>query len=485
MEEDRLRKPSKLRLFLWPSAGASLPIRLAPYAALIMVAIALGLGGAVGWNYTNSSVFCGTSCHTMPPQYNTFLHSPHSRVSCVECHIGRDSIDVMIGRKVQHSETVYAMLFHTYEYPIVAEKMRPANEACETCHYPRKFSTDSLREVREHANDELNTPLSTFLLLKTGGGAKREGLGSGIHWHIENKVTFYATDQSEQQIPYVRVEKDDGTVQEFIDIDSGFTPAQVEGKTLHKVDCITCHNRITHSIPSPEQSVDTALYTNVLSNDLPFIRKMAVQLLSAEYPDDSAAQTAFQGLEGYYQQNYPQVMTERKQLVSQAVEFLKSTYAQTHFADQKLEWNTHPNNTGHRDSPGCFRCHDGKHISVTGESIRLECNLCHSVPQTADPSATITQVSIVRGAEPASHTHSLWIALHGKAIDETCARCHPPVDPSLDWTQLNGQKPPADGSFCGNSACHQSEWKFAGFQSPGLQPLLQQQLTEIKQGGSH
>ena len=478
-----MRKPSKLRKFLWPASDAPLPLRLAPYAAFVVVALMIGLGTIAGWSYTNSTIFCGTSCHTMPPQYTTFLHSPHSRVTCVECHIGREDLGVMVGRKVEHSSTVTAMLFHTYEYPIVAEKMRPANEACETCHFPRKFSTDSLREVRTHADDEFNTPMSTFLLLKTGGGSKREGLGRGIHWHIENKVTFLATDEMEQVIPYVCVENVDGTVDEFIDVDSGFSSDQSVENEMKRIDCITCHNRITHSIPTPEQSVDTALYTNVISNELPFLRKMTVELLGVEYPDAAAAQAAFAGLATYYEQNYPQVYAERKELVDQAVDFLKSTYAQTHFIDQKLYWNTHPNNTGHRLSAGCFRCHDGKHLNAAGEAISMECNLCHSVPQVADPSATITQVSIVRGAEPASHTHSMWIALHGKAIDQTCSSCHPPVDPALDWTMLNGQIPPVDESFCGNSACHQSTWSFAGFDSPGLQPLLQQQLETIKNLG--
>ena len=190
---------------------------------------------------------------------------------------------------------------------------------------------------------------------------------------------------------------------------------------------------------------------------------------------------AFSGLDEYYQQSYPQVYGEKKGLIDAAVSFLKSTYLQTHFADQKLDWQTHPDNTGHRDSPGCFRCHDGKHISASGETIRMECNLCHSVPANADPSQFVSSVSIVRGAEPGSHTSTFWIALHGKAIDPTCAQCHPPANPGQDWTALNGQKPQPDGSFCGNSACHQSEWNYAGFDSAGLRPILQDQLVKALQ----
>jgi len=474
------RRLSRLRSFFAPTPGAPLVKILAPYGLLAFIGLVIILATTVGWNYTNSNIFCGTTCHTMPPQYATFLRSPHSRVSCVECHIGRESLDVMLPRKVLHSETVYAMLFHKYEYPIVAEKMRPANEACETCHYPGSFSTDSLKEIKTHANDETNTSLSTYLLLRTGGGAKREGLGKGIHWHIQNKVEYIATDKLEQTIPYVRVTYDDGTIKDFIDVTPGVSIDQASSVGFKKVDCITCHNRITHNIPSPAQAVDTALNTGVISNDLPYVRQKAVELLSGDYADQDTAALSFKKLAAFYEQSYPQVYKDKRQLIKQAVDFLTSTFAQTHFSDQKLDWTSHPDNVGHRDSAGCFRCHDGKHLTASGESIRLECNLCHSIPQAATPAQFVTDVSILRGPEPASHTHSLWIGLHGKVVDQTCARCHPAKDPNQDWTSLNGQKPPADGSFCGNSLCHQVEWKFAGFASPALEPVLQEQIPKAE-----
>lgn len=471
---------SRLKGFFWPASTASLPARLAPYFVLALAGLVGLAGTTAGWTYTNSSSFCGMTCHTMPPQYNTYLRSPHSRVDCVECHIGRDDLTVMLPRKIQHSDTVYKMVLHQYEYPIVAEKMRPANEACETCHYPTKFSTDSLREVRYHLDDELNTPESTFLLLRTGGGSKREGLGKGIHWHIENPVYFYAADHMEQEIPYIQVTNEDGTISEYVDVDAQMPVEEMRQQKLQRVDCITCHNRVSHAIPSPDQAVDTALYTGVIAGDLPYVRREAVRLLKAEYADQTQAFGAFDSLKDFYRDNYPDLYASHADLVAQVVAFLKSTYSQTIFPDQKLDWDTHPNNTGHTDAPGCFRCHDGKHLNTQGDPVRLECNLCHSIPQTSDPSRFVTTVSIVRAAEPGSHTHSAWIALHGKAIDNTCAQCHPPVDSAADWTMLNGQKPPADGSFCGNSACHQPVWQYAGFDSPALQPYLQEKLLEIQ-----
>jgi mono/diheme cytochrome c family protein len=128
---------------------------------------------------------------------------------------------------------------------------------------------------------------------------------------------------------------------------------------------------------------------------------------------------------------------------------------------------------GHKNNPGCFRCHDGKHLTGDEEAIRLECNLCHSVPVLADNTTLVTNLELVRGPEPPSHTHSSWITLHGQVIDSSCAACHAPVE-DVDYTQLTG-KPPADGSFCGNAACHGPDWAFTGFDSPALEPVLARQ----------
>ena len=78
-----------LRRFFWPDPGASVGRRMLPYASLLgFLAVAFAIGGA-GWEITNSNEFCGLVCHTMPPQYESFQTSPHARVKCVECHIGR------------------------------------------------------------------------------------------------------------------------------------------------------------------------------------------------------------------------------------------------------------------------------------------------------------------------------------------------------------------------------------------------------------
>lgn len=120
----------------------------------------------------------------MPPEYITYQASPHTNVTCEDCHMGRDRLPVMIGRKIGYSwQTGTAMLTNSYKYPIVAKNMLPARDACENCHKPEKFSTDTLIEIKRYAEDEANTLSSVFMVVKTGGGTQREGLGDGIHWH--------------------------------------------------------------------------------------------------------------------------------------------------------------------------------------------------------------------------------------------------------------------------------------------------------------
>src|SRR5574341_122692 len=187
----RLR--SKVHNFFFPPVGASRLRRILPYAILGVLTLIVFTAGTFAWDYTNSPSFCGSSCHTMPPEYAAYQISPHARVACVECHIGREFIGSQIFRKAGDVRHIVAMTFRTYKYPIFASNMRPARESCELCHTPEKFSDDSLRIFTHYGDDKDNTPSYTNKKIKTGGGAKREGLGRGIHWHIVNKVLYYAT----------------------------------------------------------------------------------------------------------------------------------------------------------------------------------------------------------------------------------------------------------------------------------------------------
>jgi nitrate/TMAO reductase-like tetraheme cytochrome c subunit len=91
----------RMHRFITPERSSPLWMRLMPYATVVFAGLVVFALAGAGWEYTNRSVFCGTTCHTMPPQYESFKVSVHSRVNCVDCHIGRDYIATQFTRKAQ------------------------------------------------------------------------------------------------------------------------------------------------------------------------------------------------------------------------------------------------------------------------------------------------------------------------------------------------------------------------------------------------
>jgi len=454
----------RVRNFLLPPPGSPRWLFLLTIVVLAVSAFLLFYGGVSTWEYSNSAEFCGTVCHTMPPQSTAYLRSPHSNVTCEECHIGRTSFFNMITRKSRGLFEVYSEVFKQYEYPLFARELRPAVDTCEKCHRPETFSDDSLRRIQHFGNTIKNPENVTHLIMKTGGGSEREGLGKGIHWHIENPVYYYSLDELDQEIPYIRVQNEDGTFTEYVDIESDFNVSDIDQNELKQMDCITCHNRITHNFKTPASSVDESMGRGLISPEIPGIRLRAVDVLSIGYDSREKAMQAIDALEDDYKRTdyYP----GHGEQIRAAIEEIKAIYDRTVFHEQKIDWTTHPNNLGHINSPGCFRCHDGKHLNEVDEAIPLECNLCHSIPVVSDSQDFVTRIELSNGPEPESHLNANWISMHNQAIDFTCSNCHTTDD-------MGGT---SNTSFCSNSACHGNVYTFAGFDAPKLREILMAQL---------
>ena len=455
------------RWFFMPGRGARWWRWLLPFGTLAVAVIVVFSGGAQVWEYTNSPQFCGTSCHTMPPEYSSYGTSPHARILCVECHIGRDFMGGgFVLRKAGDLKHVFATISQNYEFPLKAEEMRPARETCERCHSPDKFSDDKLKEIKRFGTDVDNTPTSTFLTMKTGGGNERQGLGKGIHWHVQNDLYYLPADEAEQEIPLVRVVEKDGSLTDYVDIESPVDLSTVDPGQFKKMDCTTCHNRITHLVMPPGDRVDQMLSRNVLDPAMPEIRLRAAEVLSGTYATIPEAMIGIATLKDFYQTTYPDYYAANSAKVDAAVASLQEDYKNSTYPEQKSDWATHPNNVGHKDFPGCFRCHDGKHLNDQQEAVRLECNLCHSIPVVVGPDKFVANIEISRGPEPESHLNSNWLGLHRSAFDETCAACH-------NTANAGGTD---NTSFCSNSACHGNDWQYAGLNAPGLGEVLQKQL---------
>ena len=453
----------RINRFITPDRGSSAWIRLMPYATLVFAGLVAFILAGAGWEYTNRSEFCGTACHTMPPEYASYLQSPHANVNCVECHIGRATIATQFTRKAQDITHVIRLLGADYEVPIYSKKLRPASQVCEKCHSPDKFSPNSLHALQQYDAEKNNELAITHLAFKTGGGTQREGLGKGIHWHIENDVKFIPTDEAhlQQEIPWVQVTyADSGETETFVDIEADLPADFVEHnqENIKSVDCMTCHNRVSHKFQTPDDALDDAMARGQISPNIPYFKQNAVAVMERQYPTMDHALAAIRGLKNYYDSNWPDYYSAEGATVDQAIEDLTDIYQNMVFPTMDASWKTYPDNLGHKEWAGCFRCHGGNLVNEKNETIRIECNLCHSIPVKEPEDGSSPVFSLTESFEPESHIDSNWISRHRFEFDATCEGCH-------DVSNPGGSD---DSSFCANSGCHATDWKFAGLNASGI-----------------
>jgi hypothetical protein len=371
----------------YPSIDLRLPVvrRTAEWVALATVLNLLIIGTASyrGVEYMDSVTFCGTTCHTvMAPEYTAYQNSPHSHVACVECHIGSGA-GWFVRAKVTGLRQVFMVTFHDYPRPIPSpvQNLRPASETCEQCHWPQRFTGDKLLVNTSYKDDEKNTPQTDVLQLNVGGRSWQGSVGIHGHHLADNaRIRYISTDKERQTIPVVYYTDDQGKTTEFISTDAKPTQAQLDKGEHRTMDCIDCHNRPTHAFDLPENAVDKQMSVGHISPDLPYIRKKAVEVLKVNYTTrDVARQNIIAELNNFYSANYPQIYQTRRALVQQAGDEVAAIYLRNIFPEMRVTWGVHPNNLGHNDSPGCFRCHDGSHTSADGQTITNDCSACHQV----------------------------------------------------------------------------------------------------------
>ena len=205
-------------------------------AAVVALFVRIGsVGGYHAYHFTESVEFCGLVCHqVMKPEYVAYKHSPHARVSCVECHIGSGA-GWYVKSKMSGLRQVFAMLTKTYELPVETPvaNLRPARDTCEACHWPEKISGSLEKKVWRFAYDAENTPMRYRLLLRVGSGSDERLEPHGIHWHVSRneKVEYFALDKQRMDIPWVRVTHADGTSEEFRRDDAFRLPLFIGGHT--------------------------------------------------------------------------------------------------------------------------------------------------------------------------------------------------------------------------------------------------------------
>ncbi len=433
-------------------------ILFAGVMGLLIFGIVVLAGGLKTYEYTESAEFCGQTCHVMKSEFVRYKYSPHANVDCAKCHIGPGT-SFFVKSKIDGLRQVYAVLANTYSRPIQSpvHDLRPARETCEECHTPTSFKDNIIKTIVHYDNDKTNTLVQSTLILKMGGWQQSTGVSEGIHWHITNPVYYIPADEERQVILWVGVEQSDGTLKEYFARDmlnvareSFVEKARADGK-VRLMDCIDCHNRTAHFIPSPEAAVDEAINTGLISKDLPYIRAKAVEVLTPNYASEAAADEAIEGLVDFYRMNQFKEQsattltfsTTYQTKVDASLNAIKKIYSETNFPEMNLNWQTNPNNARHTPFPGCFRCHDGKHAAVDKsgnevEIISVKCNLCHTVPIVGRGTDRLVEAPVVVGDVPETHSDFRWTIEHrsiSKAEEQECYDCH-------------------GRGFCNNGACH-------------------------------
>jgi len=375
--------PSKIG---WPRLDLNDPIQRRTVVIVLVLTVTnviiVSLAAYKGIEFMDTPAFCGQVCHeVMEPEFAAFQDGPHSRVACVSCHIGPGA-PWFVKAKIDGTRQVIAVLRGTHARPISSpvHNLRPAREVCEQCHWPEKFHGDKMVTVREYANDEASTENLTTLKVHVGGGSERLGIATGIHWHmnVANEVDYIATDESRQVIPYVRVKDRLGAVREYFA--EGVTEDQLQKGERRRMDCIDCHNRPTHRFAAtPGRAVDDAIGRGELSRTLPFMRREAVAALTPAYPDRAAGQReiATHLMNFYRSQQTGGAARVAPGDVERAIQATQRLYARNVFPKMNVTWGTYPDNIGHTDAPGCFRCHDDQHKTRDGLVIKQDCEQCH------------------------------------------------------------------------------------------------------------
>jgi len=333
-------------------------------------------------SYMDSDSFCGKACHVMEPEFTAYSNSPHAHVGCVECHIGAGAPS-LIRAKISGTRQLYGVVFHNYSTPIPApvKTLRPARDTCQHCHSPQVYVGQKFFVHTEYGLDEENAPSATVALLKVGGGTWNGTVGiHGAHVNRASHISYIASDAKRQAIAQVTYTAPDGKVTVYNSTDAPAKPAALAAGEHREMDCLDCHNRPAHTFQVPERALDLAMTQGSISAKLPFIKKQALDALKHVYTDrDRAHREIAATLENFYRAKYPQTYAQDQALVKTAVTHVQAIYAQNVFPEMKVSWGTYPNNLGHTDTAGCFRCHDGNHSSADGRTISNDCATCHDL----------------------------------------------------------------------------------------------------------
>jgi hypothetical protein len=110
-----------------------------------------------------------------------------------------------------------------------------------------------------------------------------------------------------------------------------------------------------------------------IDTNLAYIKTNAVGVLSRAYTNQA---DGLQTIANTLAEKFPNDPRVRGTIAA-----VQQIYTNNFFPEMNASWRNYPDNIGHKDFPGCFRCHDGKHVSSTGGGMikANDCNACHLI----------------------------------------------------------------------------------------------------------
>ncbi len=317
--------------------------------------------------------FCGQTCHVMKPEFTAHMQPPHAELECVACHVAPGATG-FVKAKMAGTRQLLGVVLNNFPRPIASamenNRLVSSAETCEQCHEREKPMSPKLRILTKYKDDEANTPSQTVLMMMTD---KIHGahLAPGVDIH------YAASDSKRQNIPWVEYRNAQGVRRTYLAGDA--KPGAIAAMPKFEMQCVDCHNRAAHSFDTSERAIDHAIASGAICADLPFVKRNGLALIQGRYatPEEAAARITA-GLSGFYRQTYPDLYAKRGRDIQMAGQALAAAYNRNVFPDLRVTWGTYPNNLGHADYPGCFRCHDGSHTTPANESITQDCGTCHN-----------------------------------------------------------------------------------------------------------
>jgi nitrate/TMAO reductase-like tetraheme cytochrome c subunit len=364
--------------------------KTALHRLIVFLVITIGANLLIGTQLTYRAVvymdtpqFCGAMCHVMRPEYVGHQDSNHTSVACAECHIV-PSATGWVEAKLNGTRQLWEIVTNSYPRPIPSAlesgRLVPSRETCERCHWAEKIVSTRLRVIPNYNADEQNSASYTVLMMLVGG-SRMQGIHNA-HFAGGFEIRYATSDTNRQTIPWVeRHDTRTGETKTYLAKGTTSEQALSWGLPKHSMQCVDCHNRPTHEFLLPDRALNLALALGQLQATLPFIKKQGLAVLQANYSSSAdAAEKIPAAIETYYKQTYPQVYAQRKADVQTAGQAILAIYNRNVFPDMNVPWGTYPNNLGHMDSPGCFRCHDGSHTTADGkDTIDQDCGACHQL----------------------------------------------------------------------------------------------------------